>query len=221
MTGPSERAVTITAGDVQMEADLTLPPGASGLVIFCHGSGSSRHSPRNREVARALVARGLSTLLMDLLTPEEEQVDLRTRHLRFDIDMLAVRVVHAIQWSRREPDLRTLPLGLFGSSTGAAAALLAAAHEPGTVAAIVSRGGRPDLAGPALRSVRAPTLLIVGGYDGQVIDLNRSAQRALPESTRLEIVEGATHLFEEPGALDRVARLAGDWFLEHLRPGAI
>jgi dienelactone hydrolase len=206
--------VTIPARKVSLEGELAVPEGAQGVVLFAHGSGSSRHSPRNRFVAAALREGNLGTLLFDLLTPDEEVVDLQTTHLRFDIALLAERLVHAIDWmSRRKPDL---PIGLFGASTGAGAALLAAAQRPEQVAAVVSRGGRPDLAGPALRQVQAPTLLIVGGRDKQVIELNRLALAQLRGKTKMEIVPRATHLFEEPGALEEVGRLAREWFAAHL-----
>ncbi|HSD76610.1 MAG TPA: phosphoribosyltransferase family protein [Solirubrobacteraceae bacterium] len=192
--------------------DLTVPERALGLVVFAHGSGSSRHSPRNRQVAAALNGRGLATLLLDLLTPDEE----RDRRNVFDIGLLAERLVAATRWARSEPALASLRLGYFGASTGAGAALWAAAELGDGVGAVVSRGGRPDLAAPRLAEVRAPVLLIVGGHDEVVLELNRDAQRQLPGSAELEIVPGATHLFEEPGALDAVARLAGDWLVRHL-----
>jgi dienelactone hydrolase len=211
-----ERLVRVTAGGVILEGNLSLPEGARGVVLFAHGSGSSRHSSRNRYVARLLNEAKLATLLVDLLTAEEEAVDLRTAHLRFDIGLLAERLVGATDWLTRHPDTRHLRIGYFGASTGAAAALVAAAQRPDAVGAIVSRGGRPDLAGPALPLVRAPTLLIVGGNDVQVIELNRLAFEQLRCEKQLVIVPGATHLFEEPGALDEVARLARDWFERHL-----
>jgi putative phosphoribosyl transferase len=213
---PERRAVLLPADGVQLAGDLTVPPDARGIVVFAHGSGSGRFSPRNRAVADVLVDAGLATLLMDLLTPEEESFDLRTRHLRFDIELLARRVVSTIDWLASEPAAKELPVGCFGASTGAAAALIAAAERPQRVGAVVSRGGRPDLAGEALRRVRAPTLLIVGGNDPEVLRLNQLAQAALGGESRLEIVPGATHLFEEPGALQRVTVLARDWFLQHL-----
>ena len=206
--------VTVPAKNVSLEGELAMPKGAQGVVLFAHGSGSSRHSPRNRFVAAALREGHLGTLLFDLLTADEEVIDLQTTHLRFDVALLAERLVHAIDWmSRREPEL---PIGLFGASTGAGAALLAAAQRPERVAAVVSRGGRPDLAGPALRQVQAPTLLIVGGRDKQVIELNRLALAQLQGKTKMEIVPRATHLFEEPGALEEVGRLAREWFGAHL-----
>jgi putative phosphoribosyl transferase len=213
----AEEAVRITVGGVTLDGDLA-PPAGGGVVLFAHGSGSSRHSPRNRQVARQLQGAGLGTLLMDLLTADEERVDLRSRELRFDIDLLAGRLVGAVDWlaARLGQGLR---LGLFGASTGAAAALVAAARRPERVAAVVSRGGRPDLAGPALERVRAPTLLVVGGADTTVLALNRQAAGRLAAPCRLEVVAGASHLFPEPGALEQVARLATGWFTDHLGPG--
>jgi dienelactone hydrolase len=210
------RSVAIPADGVQLAGDLTVPPGAPGVVVFAHGSGSGRFSPRNRAVASFLADAGLGTLLMDLLTEDEESVDLRTRHLRFDIGLLGRRVVATIDWLAAEPATRDLEVGCFGASTGAAAALLAAAERPERVGAVVSRGGRPDLAGEALPRVTAPTLLIVGGRDIEVLRLNQMAMAALGGEARLEVVPGASHLFEEPGALQRVAVLARDWFLRHL-----
>ena len=210
--------VRIQAGAVTLEGDLQIPDQATGLVVFAHGSGSSRHSPRNRFVGHELHSVGLATLLLDLLTPEEEAVDQRTGHLRFDIELLAGRLVAATQWAAVDPATHDLAIGYFGASTGAAAALVAAALEPERVHAVVSRGGRPDLAGEALPLVRAPTLLIVGGQDLRVLELNRAAMARMRAETRLEIVPGATHLFEEPGTLEVVARLARDWFLQHLHP---
>jgi pimeloyl-ACP methyl ester carboxylesterase len=205
---------------VTLEGDLSLPEGAQAIALFAHGSGSSRHSSRNRHVARLLNDAKLATLLIDLLTPEEEAIDARTAHLRFDIRLLARRLVGATDWLTQYPDTRQFSVGTFGASTGAAAALVAAAERPQVVGAVVSRGGRPDLAGSALARVRAPTLLIVGGNDIQVIQLNRAALARLRCEKRLVIVPGATHLFEEPGALDEVARLARDWFQRHLMPSA-
>jgi dienelactone hydrolase len=213
-----ERLVHVTAGPVTLEGNLGLPEGARGVVLFAHGSGSSRHSSRNRYVARLLNEAKLATLLVDLLTAEEEAVDLRTAHLRFDIGLLAERLVGATDWLTQHPDTGHLRIGYFGASTGAAAALVAAAQRSEAVGAVVSRGGRPDLAGPALPLVRAPTLLIVGGNDFQVIELNRAAFEQLRCEKQLVIVPGATHLFEEPGALDEVARLAREWFERHLAP---
>lgn len=204
----------------QIEADLHVPERTSGLVIFAHGSGSSRFSSRNRAVAEYLQRRGLGTLLLDLLTREEEVIDNQTREYRFDIDRLGTRMVLATDWARRREDLRQLAIGYFGASTGAAAALIAAAERPAVVRAVVSRGGRPDLAGAALGQVRAPTLLIVGGHDEPVIEMNREAMVRIKAPVQLEIVPRATHLFEEPGALEVVERLAGDWFMRHLRPDA-
>ncbi|MFF0579744.1 dienelactone hydrolase family protein [Streptosporangium saharense] len=206
----------IPAADVVLEADVVVPRPAEGVVLFAHGSGSSRHSPRNRYVAGELRRAGLGTVLVDLLTPLEEEADARTGEFRFDVGRLAVRLAALATWLSRHEPTAGLRVGLFGASTGAAAALAAAAAKPGLVKAVVSRGGRPDLAGEALTEVRAPTLLIVGERDEAVIDLNREALARLPGQTRLEIVPGATHLFEEPGALERVAALAGDWFLGHL-----
>jgi dienelactone hydrolase len=212
----TERLVQITADTVTLEGNLSLPEGASAVVLFAHGSGSGRHSPRNRHVARVLNEAKLATLLIDLLTPEEEVLDRLIAHLRFDIDLLARRLVHATDWLTHQSDTRRLRIGYFGASTGAAAALLAAAELPDLVGAVVSRGGRPDLAGPALPRVRAPTLLIVGGNDVQVIQLNRIALAQMLCEKQLVIIPGATHLFEEPGALDEVARLAREWFRRHL-----
>ena len=207
------------SAQVTLEGNLSLPDGAQGIVVFAHGSGSSRHSPRNRYVAQALQQAGLATLLVDLLTPEEEALDLRTGRLRFDIELLAERVVGATDWLAQNPATAKLRIGYFGASTGGGAALVAAAERPDTIGAVVSRGGRPDLAGPALRRVRAPTLLIVGGNDGPVIRLNEIALAELPSEKTLEIVPGASHLFEEPGALEEVARLASGWFKRHLASG--
>jgi putative phosphoribosyl transferase len=212
-----ERLVRVAAGSVTLEGNLTLPEGAAGIVLFAHGSGSSRHSPRNRYVARLLNQAKLATLLVDLLTSDEEAIDMRTAQLRFDIGLLAERLVEVTDWLTQYPDTRHLRIGYFGASTGAAAALVAAAERPDVVGAVVSRGGRPDLAGPALSLVRAPTLLIVGGNDFQVIELNRAAFTQLRCEKQLVIVPGATHLFEEPGALDEVARLAREWFERHLK----
>ena len=212
--------VQIVAGDARLDGDLVLPDGARGIVAFAHGSGSSRRSPRNRQVAAALNTAGFGTLLFDLLTPQEALIDERTAELRFDITLLGRRMTGAVDWLGAEPRTRSLPLGLFGASTGAAAALLAAANRPDAVAAVVSRGGRPDLAGAALDRVQSPVLLIVGGNDPVVIELNREAQAALPAGAELRIVPGATHLFEEPGALEAVVRLAADWFGQHLTAAA-
>jgi pimeloyl-ACP methyl ester carboxylesterase len=215
-----ERAVRIDTGGVALEGDLVIPEGALALVVFAHGSGSSRFSPRNRYVARLLNKRRLATLLVDLLTPAEEEQDALSGRLRFDINLLADRLVGATDWASREPATQRLPLGYFGASTGAAAALVAAALRADRVGAVVSRGGRPDLADVALRDVRAPTLLIVGGNDPEVLELNRMALKLMSCVRQLAIVPGASHLFEEPGALDEVARLARDWFLRHLAHAA-
>jgi putative phosphoribosyl transferase len=212
----SERAVEIPADGVWLMGDLAVPPDASGVVVFAHGSGSGRFSPRNRAVAGLLADAGLATVLMDLLTAEEEAEDLRTGHLRFNVGLLGRRVIGAIDWLAADAATGQLPVGCFGASTGAAAALIAAAERPQRVGAVVSRGGRPDLAGDALRRVTAPTLLIVGGKDVEVLRLNERALEELAGEARLEIVPGATHLFEEPGALAHVAALARDWFLRHL-----
>jgi putative phosphoribosyl transferase len=213
-----EQLVRVPAGEVMLDGNLTLPEGSHAIVLFAHGSGSSRHSPRNRYVARLLNEANLSTLLIDLLTLDEEVIDARTAQLRFDIGLLAERLVAATDWLTQFPDTRQLRIGYFGASTGAAAALAAAALRTDVVGAVVSRGGRPDLAGAALMRVQAPTLLIVGENDGQVIQLNREALAQLRCEKQLMIVPGATHLFEEPGALDVVALLASDWFERHLVP---
>jgi len=210
------RTVEINTEDVILEGDLAMPSGAEGIVLFAHGSGSSRHSSRNRFVAEELQRGGLATLLLDLLTPAEEQIDERTRHLRFDIGLLADRLVGAIRWLDNQQDTHGLPLGLFGASTGGGAALVVAARRPDRVDAVVSRGGRPDLAADALPHVRAPTLLIVGGNDPVVIELNKMAMRRMVAPVELVIIPGATHLFEEPGALEEVARLARNWFVQYL-----
>jgi putative phosphoribosyl transferase len=203
------------AGEV-LNGDLTIPLNASGLVIFAHGSGSSRHSARNRSVAEVLHHGGLATLLLDLLTEDEERVDAVTAEFRFDISLLADRLVGAIDWSEAHPDLASLRIGLFGASTGAAAALIAAARRTGAVRAVVARGGRPDLAGQSLAAVVAPTLLIVGGNDEVVVEINQEVFEHLQEPKALKIVPGATHLFEEAGALERVAQLAAEWFEAYL-----
>src|SRR6478736_6913813 len=208
--------VQIPAGRAVLSGNLTIPENAIGLVLFAHGSGSSRHSPRNQFVARTLNRAGLGTLLFDLLTPEEEALDIHTREHRFNISLLAERLVHATKWTRQQEETRDLHIGYFGSSTGGAAALVAAAELPQNVGAVVSRGGRPDLAGNALPKVQAPTLLIVGGNDDGVIELNEMARDQMRCEITLEIVLGATHLFEEPGALEQVAKLASDWFSLHL-----
>lgn len=210
------RLVAVRVDSVTLEGMLEIPRGAQGIVLFAHGSGSSRHSPRNRAVAQALQEGGLATLLLDLLTVEEEQIDRVTAQLRFDIALLARRLVGATDWLLQQAETSSLRIGYFGASTGAAAALVAAAERPEAVTAIVSRGGRPDLAGTALPSVRAPTLLIVGGLDGPVIDMNQEALEQMRAEKQLRIVPGATHLFEEPGTLEQVARMARDWFVHHL-----
>jgi dienelactone hydrolase len=222
MRNPEEMDATrveVSVGEVTLEGELAVPDSARGLVIFAHGSGSSRFSPRNQAVAAMLDAGGLATLLFDLLTPEEDRVDRVTRELRFDIPMLGKRVVGAIDWASQHDELRDLDIGCFGASTGAAAALIGAAARPKEVKAVVSRGGRPDLAMEVLGDVRAPTLLIVGGRDKPVIDMNRRAFERLRGEKEMEIVAGATHLFEEPGALEEVSRLARDWFLRAFRSG--
>jgi putative phosphoribosyl transferase len=213
-----EREVRVSAGPVTLEGSLGVPNSAGGVVLFAHGSGSGRHSPRNRYVARVLREANLATLLIDLLTEDEEEVDLRTTRLRFDIELLARRLVGATDWLVQNPDTEQLRIGYFGASTGAGAALVAAAERPDEVGAIVSRGGRPDLAGDALPLVKAPTLLIVGGNDEPVIGMNEEALARMRAVKRLQIVPGASHLFEEPGALEEVARLATVWFARHLGP---
>ena len=206
--------VQIRSGAAMLQGDLIIPAGAQGVVLFAHGSGSSRHSPRNQFVARTIREAGVGTLLFDLLTPEEEAIDARTGHLRFDIGLLAGRLIDATYWLKG--DLEYLQVGYFGASTGGGAALVAAAELGEGVGAVVSRGGRPDLAGDALPLVKAPTLLIVGGLDYPVIEMNRKAYARLRCEKELKIVPGATHLFEEPGTLEEVARLAADWFQRHL-----
>jgi putative phosphoribosyl transferase len=213
--GP-ELLVRIGAGKVGLEGNLAVPKEATGIVVFAHGSGSSRRSPRNRFVAQALREAGLATLLLDLLTTGEEAIDLETGHLRFDIELLAARLVVATDWLKVQPSTRELRIGYFGASTGAGAALVAAAQRPDSIGSVVSRGGRPDLAGDALPHVKAPTLLIVGGNDPVVIELNREAMAQLRCERKLEIIPGASHLFEEAGALARVADLAGAWFAHHI-----
>jgi dienelactone hydrolase len=213
-------ALRIPVAGVELAADLVVPPSPVGIVVFAHGSGSSRHSPRNQHVAGELHAAGLATVLADLLTAAEEGEDSRTGALRFDIGLLAARTVGMVDWLPTHHSAAGLGVGLFGASTGAAAALAAAAQRPDAVTAIVSRGGRPDLAGEYLRSVRQPTLLIVGGADPTVLQLNREALARLAGEADLEVVPGASHLFAEPGALEQVARLARDWFVHHLGPGA-
>ena len=220
MTTTTLQPVEVRAGLASLSGDLRIPAHALGLVIFAHGSGSSRFSRRNRQVADFLGGRGFATLLLDLLTPQEEAIDVRTTQYRFDIERLGARVSAAVDWARGRTDLRGLSIGCFGASTGAAAALIAAAERPAEVRAVVSRGGRPDLAGDALPRVEAPTLLIVGGDDAPVVEMNRDAMRQMRAHAELEIVAGATHLFEEPGALEQVASLAATWFARYLRPSA-
>lgn len=215
-SNPKAITVQIPAGKAMLTGDLGIPKKVAGIVLFAHGSGSSRHSPRNQYVARVLQDAGLATLLLDLLTLKEESFDRRTGQLRFDIGFLAERLLYATYWFAEQPEFRAIKLGYFGASTGAGAALVAAAEAADQVHAIVSRGGRPDMAGPVLANVRAPTLLIVGGRDDVVIKLNREALSQLLCEKKLEIVPGATHLFEEPGTLEDVARLAGEWFKQHL-----
>jgi putative phosphoribosyl transferase len=219
-TTTENQYVRILSAGVHLEGILSVPEQAKRLVVFVHGSGSSRHSPRNQYVAQTLQEGGLATLLFDLLTPSEEEIDLQTRHLRFDIDLLARRTVGVFEWLARQPDDYISSIGLFGSSTGAAAALIAAAELPDKVGSVVSRGGRPDLAGPALPKVQAPTLLIVGGDDEAVIHLNEQALAQMQPGAekKLMIVPGASHLFQEPGTLEYAARLATDWFQTHLNP---
>ena len=212
----TEIPVVVPIDELGLEGTLSIPQDATGVVLFAHGSGSSRHSPRNRLVAGELQQAGLGTLLFDLLSEDEERVDARTGELRFDIGLLARRVIASADWLREQAATDWLPIGCFGASTGAAAALVAAAERVDVVGAVVSRGGRPDLAGEALGRVRAPTLLIVGGRDELVLDLNRQAQAKLNADTELEVIPDATHLFEEPGKLERVAELARDWFVRHL-----
>jgi putative phosphoribosyl transferase len=213
------RTVQIPSGPATLEGELQVPAGATGVVLFAHGSGSSRHSPRNQFVARTIREAGVGTLLFDLLTREEETVDLQTRHLRFDIGMLAERLEDATNWIKQEGETSHLRVGYFGSSTGGGAALVAAAEIGEEVGAVVSRGGRPDLAGPeALRRVKSPTLLIVGGNDVPVIRMNEEAYASLRCEKEIKIVPNASHLFEEPGALEEVARLAANWFKTHLQP---
>jgi dienelactone hydrolase len=208
--------VQIQAGRAILPGNLHLRQGTGALVLFAHGSGSSRHSPRNQLVARTLNDAGLATLLFDLLTPDEEAIDMQTRELRFNIHLLAERLVHATKWARQQPETRDLRIGYFGSSTGGAAALVAAVDIPQDVGAVVSRGGRPDLADEALPKVQAPTLLIVGGDDDIVIELNEQARDRMRCEVKLEIIPSATHLFEEPGTLEKVATLASDWFAKHI-----
>lgn len=208
--------VQIDTGRAALSGNLDIPEGATALVVFAHGSGSSRHSPRNQFVARTLNNAGLATLLFDLLTHEEEAIDTQTRELRFNINLLAERLVHATRWVKQQPQTRDLRIGYFGSSTGGAAALVAAVDVPQDVGAVVSRGGRPDLAGEVLPKAQAPTLLVVGANDDIVIELNEQARDKMRCEVKLEIIPGATHLFEEPGTLEKVAKLASDWFVHHI-----
>lgn len=208
--------VIVNAGDVNLEGNLTIPDSAKALVVFVHGSGSSRSSPRNQYVARTLNQAGLATLLFDLLTEDENQIDQFTRELRFNIEMLSERTIAAIDWIAEQSELRGLPIGLFGASTGAAAALNAASERPEQVATVVSRGGRPDLALQNIAKVKAPTLLLVGGLDFQVIEMNRTAANAMNAECKIAIIEGATHLFEEPDTLEQVAQMAQQWIIKHL-----
>lgn len=216
--GKVSNEIRIPINSITLEGNLTIPEGAKGIVVFAHGSGSSRFSSRNRYVAQELQKEGLGTLLFDLLTAEEERIDMVTAHLRFDIDLLANRLVEVTNWLLNDPDTRELNIGYFGASTGAAAALIAAKEHANVVKAVVSRGGRPDLAENALQDVKAPTLLIVGGEDFQVIEMNEWALNRLKVGQKeLKIVPGATHLFEEPGTLEEVANLAGEWFKRYLQ----
>jgi dienelactone hydrolase len=213
-----EQAVQVLAGSAQLEGNLVIPANPHGIVLFAHGSGSSRHSPRNRYVASSLQHAGIATLLMDLLTADEDDIDRRTRQIRFDMNLLSARLVGATDWLLTAPETKGLPIGYFGASTGSAAALIAATKRPEVVKAIVSRGGRPDLAGSALSRVYAPTLLIVGGHDFPCIGMNEDALAWLKHATakRIDIVPGATHLFTESGTLERVAALACQWFQRYL-----
>ena len=215
-TTAGRRDVSISTRAAMLEGTLTVPENPRGLVVFAHGSGSSRFSPRNRFVAEILHTADLGTLLFDLLTPEEDEIDRQTRELRFNIPLLADRLTSAVDWTGNRNELAGLGVGLFGASTGAAAALIAAARRPGRVRTVVSRGGRPDLAGESLEHVRSPTLLVVGELDEPVIRMNQDARARMPAESDLEIIPGATHLFEEPGALSQVASLARDWFVDHL-----
>ena len=216
-TAKEEKVVKITSGEVAVIGNLTSPSKARSIVVFAHGSGSSRFSPRNTRVAREINASGMSTLLIDLLTEEEEATDMYSGEYRFNIDLLAKRLADATEWVVKNPATKNFAVGYFGASTGAAAALIAAAKLPEYVKAVVSRGGRPDLAGNYLPYVKAPTLLIVGGDDVEVIELNREAREQMTAQTKIVIVPGATHLFEEPGKLEQVAKLAIDWFVQYLK----
>lgn len=218
MSNLSSRAMRFTLGKARLHGDLSVPDSAEGMVVFVHGSGSSRHSPRNRSVAEYFNTRGLATLLFDLLTEEEQPIDEVTRQLRFDIPLLSERLNGVVDQLRSDQTLRGLRLGLFGASTGAAAALITASSRPADIGAVVSRGGRVDLAGESLERVQAPSLFIVGGADIEVLELNRQASGQLHCKHELAVVPGATHLFEEPGKMEEVARLAGDWFRRHLTP---
>ncbi len=211
-----EIPVKILVGNIVVEGNLTVPSGAKGVVLFAHGSGSSRFSPRNQYVAKVINKAGIGTLLFDLLTPEEDEVDMATAEFRFNIDLLAQRLIGATKWLKKDPKTKNLAFGYFGASTGAAAALIAAAKLPSDIAAVVSRGGRPDLASDYLGKVASPTLLLVGGLDTVVIELNRKAMSQMVSEKKLEIIPGATHLFEEPGKLEEVAKLSTDWFLRYL-----
>jgi putative phosphoribosyl transferase len=217
MSGKEENVVKIQVDGGFIEGNLCVPTGAKGVVLFAHGSGSSRFSPRNKYVAEVLNDAEIATLLIDLLTKDEEQIDMRTRQFRFDINLLTERLLSAAEWLKKNSKTQKLKLGIFGSSTGAAAALIAAAKLPRDVVAVVSRGGRPDLAVDYLAEVRAPSLFVVGGRDTVVIDLNQKAMVDVPAEKKLQIVPGATHLFEEPGKLEEVAKLATAWFLKHLK----
>jgi putative phosphoribosyl transferase len=211
-------SLTIPAGNVTLAGDLVLPVHASGIVLFVHGSGSSRHSSRNKYVARVLQSAGISTLLFDLLTEEEEAIDLRTRHLRFDINLLAQRLIEVTRWIQQQPQTGRLKVGYFGASTGGGAALVAAAALGDEISAVVSRGGRPDLAGESLSRVTMPTLLLVGGWDTPVIGMNRDAYEQLHCEKAMKIIPAASHLFEEPGKLEDVARLSAEWFVRYMPP---
>jgi dienelactone hydrolase len=211
------REVMIPLDSITLAGELNVPAGGEGLVIFAHGSGSSRHSPRNQYVAQVIQGEGIGTLLFDLLTQEEEKIDLRTRHLRFDIGLLARRLVEATEWVEKQKETGHLRIGYFGASTGGGAALVAAAELGDQIGAVVSRGGRPDMAGEALPQVVSPTLLIVGGFDDVVIRLNEEALSKLQCVKEMKIVPGATHLFEEPGKLEEAAQMAADWFQKYLR----
>lgn len=217
IAAPIRSTLKIPAGPIQLEGDLVIPDGATGLVLFAHGSGSGRMSPRNRFVAGALQAAGIGTLLMDLVAPEDGRDDLGTGELRYDVRLLATRLADAWGWAWQAPETGSLPIGFFGASTGAASALVAAAYIGRSIKAVVSRGGRPDLAEGTLGSVRAPTLLIVGGDDETVLRLNQLAFAELQGIKQLEVIPGATHLFEEPGALEQVAELASRWFVRYLK----